>query len=81
MTNRINQIRYIEEDVCKYHVYDVTYRHFLTFQQIPEYRIHIVDNLEYLHVVHDDSYYRNNVEEGQSNYIMEEIIAKFQSLL
>ena len=80
MTKPINSIKYIEEDIQKHHVYDVVHRHLITFQQIPEYCIHAVKDLEYLHVVHDDSYYQNNIKNEHTD-VMDKIIADFRAFL
>ena len=72
-TKAINQIEYTEENINKFHTYDVIYRHLLSFQQIPDYRVHIVHGLEYDHSVHSNSYYLTTIND-KSTEIFDEII-------
>ena len=55
--NMFNLIEYKKENVDKTHAgpNDVIYLHALSFQQIPNYTIHVVPSLTYKHVVHEGS--------------------------
>jgi hypothetical protein len=48
--------------------YDSVYLHLLAFQQIPEYRIYVLNEMEYLHVVHEKSNFLLNKEENGTFY-------------
>ena len=54
---------------------DVIYFNLLVFQQFPEFQMHVVKDLEYLHIVHDDSEYlktHHNCDNTLNNFIIPE---------
>lgn len=56
----INNIIPNPEIVNFSHSADVIYYNTLCFQQIEDFQFHVIENLEYLHVVHDGSVYINS---------------------
>jgi len=47
---------------------DVIYFNILLFQQFPKFKFHVLEDLEYTHSVHDDSYYINTNDKCKSFY-------------
>lgn len=52
-----DKLTILPEELKEMDIYDTVYKHLLCFQQIPNYKIYAVENLQYHHAVHDDSYY------------------------
>lgn len=75
-----SNIYYDDELVERYRTYDTTFIHLLAFQQIPEYRIHCVRDLNYYHSTHDESYFLNN-HQYCDEYFNTEIIPLFKQLI
>lgn len=48
---------YCEELVKQAGPHDVIYKHLISFQQIPDYCIYVVDKMKYVHLVHINSLY------------------------
>lgn len=64
----INNIKYdIDTDLIM--CYDVSYLNILFFRQFPKFKFHVLEKLEYTHVVHTDSYYINTYHICNSFYI------------
>ena len=58
----INNITYDNSIMHKISACDVLYFNLLLFQQFEDFELHIVNNLEYNHVVHDDSLYLTTIK-------------------
>jgi len=75
----INTLQYDNTIMNVISACDVLYFNLLAFQQYPDLQFHIVTNLEYLHVVHDDSEYLKT-HHNCDNYRDTYIIPKYKEL-
>ena len=69
----IDNITYDESKLFMTTSSDVLYFNLLAFQQFPDFQFHIVENLEYIHAVHDDGEYlktHHNCDDHTASYIM-----------
>ena len=80
ITPAVYQRILFDEAADKVISYDAAYLHLLAFQQIPEYRIYMVNDMEYLHVVHDNSNFILN-QETNGKFYDQVIVPQFKQFI
>lgn len=60
--------------------YDAVYIHLLALEQLPEYRIYVINDMEYLHMVHNDSNFLKN-QESNGKFYDNQIVPRFQQFI
>lgn len=61
-------LKYDDQNIEKAGPNDVIYKHLLAFYQNPRYRVFVVENMKYIHVVHINSFYLQTHQAAMSFY-------------
>lgn len=64
-----SNLQYDPDDIIKAGPYDVVVKTLLAFQQIEDFSVHVIPNMEYLHVIHDENFYIHTYQQHEPYYV------------
>ena len=63
-----DKLNFTDEEVANAGPYDVIFKHMLAFYQNPRYRVYLVNDMKYMHIVHEQSFYLQTHQQSIDYY-------------